>query len=176
MKNLLKIYENPFCIGTALINDLVNHNNNGTEFWLYKVENLPEDLLKTPGLHFEGVDNLIYVLSFGDKQDFEIVRLEVFYKAITEFKNLTYRFDTNLTPAILDWEMYSYDYIKPSEFIKTASSGIKTIGTYWKDIPFLELLNLFNRLECQDSEIFQLSSELVDNTLVYKAKRRIHIK
>lgn len=65
MKSLLNVYLNPFCIGTALINDLVNHNNNGTKFWLYRVKDLPEELLKTPGLHFEGVDSLMYVLSFG---------------------------------------------------------------------------------------------------------------
>jgi hypothetical protein len=87
-------------------------------------------LLKTPGLHFEGVDSLMYVLSFGDKQNFEVVRLEVFYEAIIGFKNITYRFDTNLTQAILDWEVYSWDCTKPSEHIKVDSANIKTIGTY----------------------------------------------
>ena len=174
MKSLLNVYLNPSCIGTALINDLVNHNNNGTKFWLYRVKDLPEELLKTPGLHFEGVDSLMYVLSFGDKQNFEVVRLEVFYEAIIGFKNITYRFDTNLTPAILDWEVYSCDCTKPSEHIKVDSANIKTIGTYWRDIPFLELLNLFNCLECQDNEIFQLSSELVKNTLICKAIKRVY--
>lgn len=169
MKKLLSIYSNPFCIGSALINDLVGHINNGTEFRLYKTKVLTKELLNTPGAHFE-YGLITYVLTFGGKQDFETPTLVEFCEALITSKNITFRCNTSITPALLDWDVMYGDYAIPSEHIAVPSEHIQDITSYWTVAPYLELLNLFIYLECQDESLYKVETSIQSNELCVKIK------